>query len=379
MLIALSLLAACSDSESRPIDVAPGTIVEGDYDLTLAPAFGGRRFDAPIEVGAYPGGQLFVADQTGVVTVLQPDGTDAETLLDIRDRIDNEKGEGLLSVALDPDFDANGHLWVYYFTAGESATVLSRFAVRGEAADPDSELRVLHLEQPGYNQNGGAIRFGPDGMLYLSLGDGSASLDPFDNGQDLSTLLGSVVRIDVREATVEAPYVVPPDNPFVDTAGTRGEIWAYGVRNPWRIAFDPETGALWGGDVGVSRWEEVNRYERGGNYGWNLREGYDCLAGGDNCVREGLADPLAAFTHDEGRCSVIGGIVYRGDAVSGLDGKYVFGDFCTGEVYALDADSPGAIERVVGGLEQVTSFGVDGEGRVYVTALDGSVWTLEGR
>ena len=356
--------------------VAPGTVVEGQYQLSLVPAFGGRQFEAPIEVGAYLGGRLFVAEQPRVVTVLRPDALEPVVLLDIRDRVDAEKGEGLMSFALDPGFEGNSHVWAYYFEAGASATVLSRFEVDGGVADPGSELRVLYLEQPGYNQNGGAIRFGPDGMLFLSLGDGSASLDPFDNGQDLGRLLGSVVRIDVRSASKDQPYVVPPDNPFAETPGARGEIWAYGVRNPWRVAFDPETGALWGGDVGVSDFEEVNRYERGGNYGWNIREGYSCLAGGEACRRDGLIDPVAAYRHEAGRCSVIGGLVYRADVLEALRGKYLFGDYCTGEIFAVDVEEPGAIEVVTSGVLQVTSFGTDAEGRLYVTSLDGSVWGL---
>ncbi len=283
-LLAAALIAIACDSgrsETAPL-------------LALDPAFGGRIFDRPIEVGAYPGDRLFVAEQEGLVTVLQPDGSDAATLLDIRELVDADIGEGLLSVSLDPAFEDNGHLWAYYYAAGGPRTILARFEVVDGRGDLETEVVVLDLAQPGANQNGGAIRFGPDGMLYLSLGDGSASFDPFDNGQDLTTLLGTIVRLDVSSTDAASPYVVPPDNPFLATAGARPEIWAFGLRNPWRMAFDSESGELWGGDVMVSDAEEINRYEAGGNYGWSIREGFGCLYF-PPCESEGLAPPIAAL------------------------------------------------------------------------------------
>jgi glucose/arabinose dehydrogenase len=311
------------------------------------------------------------------VTVLNPDGSDAKTLLDIGDRIALEPGEGLLSVALDPGFETNGYVWVYYYDDLPARSILARYEVVDDVADAASELVVLNLAQPGSNQNGGAIRFGPrDGMLYLSLGDGSASFDPFENGQDPSTLLGTVVRLDVSASTPEAPYAVPEDNPFVDRDGFAPEVWVWGLRNPWRMAFDAETGDLWGGDVMAGAGEEINRFRRGRNYGWNDQEGFRCVIG------EGCDDyevPVAAFDHEEDRCAATGGLVYRGGAIPALQGLYLFADYCTGDLMALDAEDPDEI-MLLGrvGEGQVTSFGVDASGEVYVTSYDGRVWRLVG-
>ena len=383
LALLLALLAACDDDGASnggsPASTGPPPLPA----LALEPALGGARFDRPVEVGAYPGGRLFVAEQPGRVTVLGPDGSAPQLLIDLGPLIDIELGEGLLSVALEPGFERTGHLWAYYFAAGEPPrSVLARFEVRAGVADPASALVVLELPQPGFNQNGGAIRFGPDGMLYLGLGDGSASADPFMNGQDLGTLLGAVLRLDVRAASAAAPYAVPPDNPFVGVAGARPEIWAYGLRNPWRMAFDPEGGALWLGDVGVSDAEEVDRVERGANLGWSIREGFACLDRRDDCADEGLTPPLAIYAHEGGRCSVTGGLVYRGDAVPALEGVYLYGDFCTGEIFALRPPADGA-SRVEGapvlavaGGGAVVSFGLDAAGEVYVVDYGGVVWRL---
>ncbi|MYD64918.1 MAG: PQQ-dependent sugar dehydrogenase [Chloroflexi bacterium] len=377
LLMACALLAACEDGEPPPLPV-----------VALEPALGGERFDRPLEVGAYPGGRFFVAEQHGRVWVLGADGSDRRVLLDLGDHIDADLGEGLLSVTLDPDFEHNGYLWAYYFAAGEPPrSVLARFEVAGDTADPATRLEVLVLPQPGYNQNGGAIRFGPDGMLYLSLGDGSASTDPFENGQNLGTLLGSVVRIDVRESSAAQPYAVPADNPFAGVEGARDEIWAYGFRNPWRMAFDPEDGALWLGDVGFIDNEEVNRVGRGANHGWNVLEGFGCLTPGRACDGAGMTPPLMAYGHDAGRCSVTGGVVYRGKALEALRGVYLFGDFCTGDVFALrppgeDADpASGRTEPVVlvSGAGSLVSFGLDDAGEVLVVDFTGAIWRLTAR
>ncbi len=360
-----------------PILVACGDARGGPGELILVPAFERQQFERPIEVGAYPNGRLFVAEQIGLITVLRPDGSDAVVLLDLRDSVDIEKGEGLLSFALDPDFESNGQVWAYYFAAGVSQSVLSRFNVIEGSADPASELIILRLDQPGFNQNGGAIRFGEDEMLYLSLGDGSASLDPFENGQDLGTLLGSIIRIDVRTATAAQPYLVPADNPFVDLAGARPEIWAYGFRNPWRIAFDSQTGALWGGDVGASDFEELNLIQKGGNYGWNVMEGFKCRGGGTDCAENGFSPPAAAYAQEAGRCAVIGGIVYRGGSIPRLDGFYLYGDFCTGEVFALKVDDPGKTLRIAEGAGSITSFGSDSDEEVYIATYEGQIWRLQ--
>ena len=374
LVAALALLVACASDDPPKLQT-----------VTLEPALGGARFDRPVEVGAYPSGRFFVAEQGGLVHLLRTDGTDRRVLLDLREHIDVERGEGLLSVALDPDFERNGYLWAYYFAAGEPPrSVLGRFEVTGDTADAASGLEVLVLPQPGFNQNGGAIRFGPDGMLYLSLGDGSASTDPFDNGQDLGTLLGAVIRIDVRDSSPAQPYAIPPDNPFVGVEGAHEEIWAYGLRNPWRMAFDPEDGTLWAGDVGFIDNEEVNRVGRGANHGWNVLEGFGCLTPGAECDAEGMTPPVLVYGHDAGRCSVTGGVVYRGDAIPALRGVYLFGDFCSGEVFALrppadDVEPPGERTEpvvLVGGAGSLVSFGLDEAGEVLVVDHGGAIWRL---
>ncbi|MPZ98973.1 MAG: hypothetical protein GEU80_06460 [Dehalococcoidia bacterium] len=360
--LAAGLLLSCAGSAEEP------------PPIVLEPVFGGAQFDRPVEVGVYPGDRYFVAEQPGVVHLIKV-ANESSVLLDIRDRADIEKGEGLLSFALDPAFEANGHVWVYYFTREASRSVLSRFTVTGDAADTESELRVLVFEQPGYNQNGGAVRFGPDGMLYLSVGDGSASTDPFEQGQDLSTLLATVIRIDVREASEAERYRVPPDNPLLTTDGAAPEIWAYGFRNPWRMAFDAESGDLWLGDVGVSDAEEVNRVARGGNYGWSVVEGDRCLDPRIECDTSAFEAPVYTYPHDQGRCAVTGGVIYRGEALPALDGYYLFSDFCSGEVSALP---PGESEpRVLtAGGGRAVSFAVDADGEVLVVDHQGGVYRL---
>ncbi|MCY4455675.1 MAG: PQQ-dependent sugar dehydrogenase [Chloroflexi bacterium] len=374
LVAALALLVACSNEDDVHVDLL----------LQLKPALGGQVFERPIEVGAYPGGRLFVAEQGGLVHVLRADGSDRRVLLDLREHIDVELGEGLLSVALDPDFGGNGRLWAYYFAAGEPPrSILARFDVLDDTADAASRLEVLVLPQPGYNQNGGAIRFGPDGMLYLGLGDGSASTDPFENGQDLGTLLGSIIRIDVRDSSPAEPYAIPTDNPFVGVKGARGEIWAYGFRNPWRMAFDPEDGSLWVGDVGFIDNEEVNRVERGANHGWNVLEGFGCLTPAIQCDATGMTPPVVAYSHDAGRCSVTGGVVYRGGEMPSFAGNYLFGDFCTGEVFDLlppeYAEPTGERTEpsvLTGGAGSLVSFGLDADGEVLLVDYLGAIWRL---
>ena len=351
--------------------------------VSLVTAFGGREFERPVELGAYPAGpdagdSVFVAEQDGRVYVLHEGGE--SLLLDLRARVSRAGNEeGLLSVALDPQFAANGWLWLYYSVdrsadPGPRRTRLSRFSVDAErdplAADADSELAILEVEQPYSNHNGGAIRFGPDGMLYLGLGDGGSGGDPRGNGQNLETLLGSIIRIDVRDASAAEPYGIPPDNPFMDTPGARGEIWAHGLRNPWRMAFD-SAGRLWVGDVGQRALEEIDVVERGGNYGWNRLEGTRCFRPSSGCDREGATPPVAEYGRSLG-CSVTGGVVYEGLDAPSLAGSYLFADYCSGRVWALAPDS-GSVSEVARSPRQVASFGTDAQGEVYLLTFGGAI------
>ena len=353
--------------------------------VSLVPAFGGREFQRPIELAAYPLGAgasgVLVAEQDGRIHVLHEGG---ETLLlDLRPQVSRASNEeGLLSVTPDPLFAENGRLWLYYSVdrsadPGPRRTRLSRVTV--DAGDPlavdlASELVILELEQPYPNHNGGAIRFGPDGMLYLGFGDGGSSGDPRGNGQNLGTLLGSIIRIDVREASEAEPYRIPPDNPFVDTPGARPEIWAYGLRNPWRMAFDG-SGRLWAADVGQNALEEIDVIERGGNYGWDRLEGTRCFEPRDGCDRTGTTPPIAEYGRSLG-CSVTGGVVYEGAAIPALAGSYLFADYCSGRLWALDP-AGGAVSEVARSTRRVASIGADAAGKVYLLTFDGAILRVE--
>lgn len=352
------LAVACGEEELPP--------------LTLDPALGGRTFELPIEVGAYDDDRLFVAERPGRVWLVSESDPQGTLLLDITTISDIRLGEGLLTLALDPAFESNGHLWVFYFVLPERPplTRLSRFTVVGDTVDLGSELVLLELDQPGFNQNGADIVFGPDGMLYLSLGDGSASEDPFLNGQNKQTLLGSIIRLDVGEASEAEPYRIPSDNPFVGDPEARPELFAYGVRNPFRMSIDHESGEVWLGDVQVSAEEEIDRVEAGDNLGWNIMQGGHCLRG--ECDQTGLTAPVWTYVHDEGRCAVIGGLVYRGDEFEALRGRYLFGDFCSGEIWSLDRDEESPVPEVIARLDgSLVSFGTDAAGEVLVLDHEG--------
>ena len=333
-----------------------------------------RTWQRPVEMGPYPivagNSTYFVLEQDGAVWAVE--GGVPSRILDISDRISRaSEEEGLLSMAVDPDFGRNRHVWIYYAAANPRRTVLARFTRNASdlTIDRNSELVVLEVPQPFGNHKGGAIRFGGDGMLYLGLGDGGSSGDPQGNGQSVGTLLGQIIRIDVRGATTAQRYTVPADNPFVGQSGARGEIWAYGLRNPWRMAFDPVGGALWAGDVGQGAVEEVDIVQRGANYGWSVVEGGSCYKPASGCDRTGLTSPVLTYDHAGGRCSITGGYVYRGTKVPEIAGAYIYGDLCSGEIWAVRADSPGTPVRIASGPKSLTSFGIDPAGELYVLAI----------
>ena len=308
--------------------------------LRLERVFPTITFRGPTNLVHASTGQVIVSAQPGGIWVFDGAHLYAQEMsvpepLDLRDRVSSRGSEeGLLGLALNPANE--NHLYIYYSAAGPRRSVVSRFLVdlANRTIDADSELIILEVEQPYANHNGGQIAFGPDGYLYIGLGDGGSAGDPLGSGQDTSTLLGSILRIDVSNATATRPYAIPPDNPFADGGG-RPEIWAYGLRNPWRFSFDRETGDLWAGDVGQNEWEEIDIIQRGGNYGWNILEGDHCFSPRDNCDREGTIPPVWEYSLDGTPCSVIGGYVYRGDAIPWLRGAYIYGDFCSGKVHAL--------------------------------------------
>lgn len=389
MLMALlaAVLAACGGMESVAVTVAPPGAglapAEAVTSVRLEPALGGYEFRSPTNLVELPGGAMLVSEQAGRILVFDGAASgEAGDFLDLRDRV-SDRGweEGLLGLALAPDFAASGHFYVYYSASGPRRSVVSRFtADEGRAsANPDSELVILEVGQPYANHNGGQLAFGPDGYLYVGLGDGGAAGDPQGHGQDVSTLLGAILRLDVAGATAERPYGIPADNPFAGAAGLgRGEIWAYGLRNPWRFSFDRETGRLWAGDVGQDRYEEVDVIVRGGNYGWNRLEGSHCFAPRVGCGREGMVAPVWEYALEDGACSVIGGYVYRGLAMPGLAGVYLFADFCSGRVYGLPADGGAGARLLVDSGLRIASFGEDGAGEVYVLSPGDGVWRVVG-
>jgi glucose/arabinose dehydrogenase len=276
----------------------------------------------------------------------------------------------LLGVAFHPRFAENGFVYVSYTAPGAPLTsVVARFNSpdRGVTMDVNSETALLTLPQPFANHNGGHIVFGSDGMLYVGFGDGGSEGDPNGNGQDTNTLLGKILRLDVDNA---APYAIPGDNPFAGGGG-RGEIWAFGLRNPWRFQFDRGTGALWAGDVGQNQFEEVDRITRGGNFGWNIREGAHCFSD-PQCSTAGLIDPVAEYDHTEG-CSITGGFVYRGSAIPSLSGSYVYGDFCSGRIWALANEQPQVIADTT---LAISSFAEDSTGELLVIDMAGQIYGL---
>ena len=328
-------------------------------------------------------GRLFIPTQQGVIHVLPKGTTTAQTsiFLDISSKVsydDKTNEEGFLGLAFHPRYADNGQFFIYYTNkATKHQNVIARYRVSKSdpnRADPESEEVLLTLDKPFWNHDGGTIVFGPDGYLYVAVGDGGAANDPFGNGQKLNTLLGKILRIDVDHTNGRQRYAIPTDNPFVGRADARAEIWALGLRNVWRMSFDRQTGTLWAGDVGQDTWEEIDLIERGGNYGWNLREGLHAFAvkgaaPKPDAARRDLIAPIWEYHHDVGK-SITGGHVVRGSQVPELVGCYLYADYVANKMWALRYDP--AKREVVANREiplpkpiQTMSFGEDEEGEVY--------------
>tara|TARA_Y100000589_G_scaffold330525_1_gene380436 strand:- start:2620 stop:3696 length:1077 start_codon:yes stop_codon:yes gene_type:complete len=336
----------------------------------MEPVLGGQVFRAPVQVLPTPSSkpELAMVEQRGrVIAVGLETGSKKRTILDMRDKVRlTQSEEGLLSIAYDPDQSKNPHVYLYYTASKPRRTVLSRMNVKPDGMiDKSTEKIVLEVEQPYWNHNGGTVLFGPDGMLYLSIGDGGAANDPQDHGQNLGNLLATIIRIDVH--TDEAPYVVPSDNPFVGVEGARPEIWAYGLRNVWRMHFDSKTGDLWAADVGQNKWEEVDLIVKGGNYGWRLREGKHDFNNPEGSTVE-VIDPIVEYPRSAGG-SITGGFVYRGEKIPGLQGAYLFSDYMSGRLWAtvMQPDGePFTREIYKGQPMAISSFGEGTDGELYV-------------
>jgi glucose/arabinose dehydrogenase len=318
---------------------------------------------------------LYIAQKTGTVVAIRGGRVDPAPVLDLTEEVSLGGEQGLLGLAFSPD----GRQLYVNFTDSAGDTHVTEFAMGDRRAEPATRRDVLVVDQPYANHNGGNLVFGPDGYLYIGLGDGGSGGDPHGNGQSTRTLLGKMLRIDPRPSRATS-YRIPPDNPFVARSDARPAIWAYGLRNPWRYSFDRLTGDLWIGDVGQNDWEEIDRQPAGSsggeNYGWNILEGSHEFFGEE--VPGGGVPPVFEYSHAEGGCTVIGGHVYRGEAIPGLYGAYLFGDLCIGEIEALRVEQGQVTEQGSLGpvVPNLSSFGEDGRGELYAMSLDGGLYRI---
>ena len=361
-----------------------------DLGVSIESAFPNLRIARPIVVTHAGDGsnRIFVASQLGSVHVFDKNSEveEADVFFDHEEQVtykDKENEEGLLGFVMHPNYKENGEFFLFYTTSdAEHTSVVSRFRVSKDdpnKADSTYEEELIRIPQPFWNHNGGTLAFGPDGYLYIALGDGGKGGDPLKNGQNLSTLNGSILRIDVDNKDEGKNYAIPKSNPFVKTKGAKPEIYAYGFRNVWRLSFDRVTGTFYAADVGQKLWEEINIVKRGGNYGWNLREGnhpYVTESGEKGSgPREDLIDPIFEYDHETGK-SITGGVVYRGLAAPKLNGMYVYADYVSGRIWALEHDYKSG--KVIANHEipnkspageniPLITFGEDQDGEVYFT------------
>jgi len=367
LLVVFGLLTTALDAQSVQIALEP-FVTEG-LERPLYLTHGGDG-----------SGRVYIVEQEGRIRVVEADGTLLdEPFLDIVSLVGSGGERGLLSVAFHPDFADNGLFFVNY-TDLNGDTVIARYhAADAYTADPDSAQTILFIDQPAGNHNGGLLKFGLDGYLYIGMGDGGGGNS--QNGQKPDILHGKMLRIDVDHTSGDKQYAIPPDNPFVDDAEFLPEIWVYGLRNPWRWSFDRLNGDLYIGDVGSSIFEEIS-YQPGDslggeNYGWNVMEGTTCRQEG-SC--EGMVLPIVAYGRQNGVCVVTGGYVYRGEQYPALQGIYLFGDYCTGEIWGFPAEQAASgtvnYEELLDTELRIASFGEDEAGELYVVSLSGSVYRI---
>jgi glucose/arabinose dehydrogenase len=369
------------------VGLSAGSCGSDNVDPTLPVGDGVRLLEVasglsfPLYLTAPPGDltRLFIVEKTGAIRIIKNGALLQEPFLNISGQVTGGMEQGLLGLAFPPDYAASGRFVVHYTdTAGDTKLSVFHVSTNGDLADPASEQVLLTVDQPFPNHNGGQIVFGPDGYLYLGLGDGGGAGDPEGRGQDLSELLGSILRLDVQSGTA---YTVPPDNPFVgQQPAIRPEIWSYGLRNPWRFSFDPGTGDLYIADVGQDKIEEIDVATsesgagRGVNYGWSIMEGSQCLGGGE-CDQAGLTLPTFEYGRNQG-CSIIGGYVYRGSELPALQGLYFYGDFCQQWVHSFRFNTAATEETdwpALRATSPLTSFGVDAAGELYILESSGKV------
>jgi len=380
LMLAVVLLAAPAIQPwaqgAAPCLATPSTPTPG-VRLSLL----GGGFEQPVFLTHAGDGseRLFVVEQPGIIRIIEGGVILEGPFLDIRNRVAFRGERGLLSMAFHPNYASNGRFFVNYTSNRNGQTVIAEYRAGSDTNVADAfERIVLEIDQPFSNHNGGQIQFGPDGFLYIGMGDGGAGGDPLNSGQSLSTLLGALLRIDVDGGE---PYAIPVDNPFIGQANARPEIYAYGLRNPWRFSFDRCDGRLFLADVGQDRIEEVDLIVKGGNYGWNTMEGNECFPRGSVCVQGGFELPIATYAHNntDGGFSVTGGYVYRGRRFPELMGRYFFADFVSTRLWSLTQTAPARWEMqplLVAGFN-ISSFGEDEAGELYVTGFDGGIYRLE--
>ena len=372
-----------SPSSSPPSSTcAAGPPVTGTPSLTTTLV--ARGLQDPLDLQAPPGDRtrVFVVEQVGRIRILRGTTLAPAPFLDLSSRISSGGERGLLGLAFHPRYSETGRFYVNY-TDPQGDTHVSEFRVSSanpDAADAASERELIFVRQPFANHNGGGLAFGNDGMLYIGLGDGGSGGDPLGNGQSLGTRLGKMLRIDVDRGT---PFGVPADNPFLGRPGALPEIWAYGLRNPWRFAFDRSTGDLLIADVGQNEVEEVDVANRrgGDDFGWNVMEGSRCFSPASGCSAQGLTLPIVEYPHSQG-CSIIGGIVYRGCRLPGYQGTYFYGDYCTAFIRSFRLDGGRVVDQrdwtapLGRGVNNITAFGTDGDGEAYIVDQDGEVYKI---
>lgn len=376
VLLTAMLVASCTSTQPSGSLPPPPPPPPGAPNLALQLVTSGLSRPLDLTAPAGDTDRLFVAEQTGAIRIIE-NGTLLPTpFLDLSGQVSCCGERGLLGIAFHPNYAANGLIIVSY-TQPNGDSRISSYTVSAtdpNLANPGSESVILDVSQPQGNHNGGQVAFGPDGYLYIGLGDGGGGGDPLDTGQDRTDLLGSMLRIDIDAAS---PYAIPPTNPYAGSLTFREELWNWGLRNPWRFSFDRQTGDLYIGDVGQNQIEEVSfqpvTSTGGENYGWNIMEGFSCY-NASSCNQTGLTLPVIDYDHSNGACSVTGGYVYRGSAIPALAGTYLYGDWCTGWVRSFRMQGGQASEQTEWpGLQtggSLTAFGQDASGEVYVLAGD---------
>ncbi len=382
-LVAIGLLSfiLLKKNTDSPPDKAPAA-------YKISNAYPALSFTRPVDFqhAGDGSGRVFVVEQRGVISVFEDaqNVKDKKTFLDISGPVDDKGNEeGLLGLAFHPDYQKNGYFYIDYTIDNPARTRISRFKVSPDDPDKsmkDSEQVLLEFEQPYDNHNGGQVSFGPDGYLYVAVGDGGAGGDPKENGQNRKTLLGTILRIDVDHPTNGKNYGIPADNPFAkNKQGYREEIYAYGLRNPWRFSWDASNGKMWAGDVGQNTYEEVDTISNGGNYGWNITEADHCFDPKNNCDSANTILPVLEYDHSKGDVSITGGFVYRGSTLDDLTGKYIYADYASGRIWSLNLakEQKPDNQEIADADFAIASFGTNADEELFLCGFDGKIYKLE--